>query len=83
MQFKTELIILGAKSSKGDFNGKPYDSTTVFYQADLQSGENFVGQVGDQLNGVHRSILSVLSICLTHLLVLPQWNKCLTGNHRF
>ncbi len=30
MQFKTEMIILGAKSSKGDFNGKPYDSTTVF-----------------------------------------------------
>lgn len=49
MQFKTEMIILGAKSSKGDFNGKPYDSTTVFYQADLQSGENFVGQVGESI----------------------------------
>ncbi|MDC5221513.1 hypothetical protein NRA24_05115 [Acinetobacter baumannii] len=49
MQFKTEMIILAAKSSKGEFNGKPYDSTTVFYQADLQSGENFVGQVGESI----------------------------------
>lgn len=46
MQFKTQLVVLGAKSSKGEYNGRPFDSTTVFYQAQLQEGENFAGQVG-------------------------------------
>jgi len=49
MQFKTQLVVLGAKSSKGEYNGKPYDSTTVFFQADLQEGDNFCGQVGEFL----------------------------------
>lgn len=49
MQFKTQLIVLGAKSSKGEMNGRPYDSTTVFFQADLQDGDNFCGQVGESL----------------------------------
>lgn len=46
MLFKTPMTVLGAKSSKGSFEGKAYDSTTVFYQADLQEGENFAGQLG-------------------------------------
>jgi len=46
MLFKTQMTVLGAKSSKGSFDGKAYDSTTVFYQADLQEGENFAGQLG-------------------------------------
>lgn len=46
MLFKTSMTVLGAKSSKGSFEGKAYDSTTVFYQADLQDGENFAGQLG-------------------------------------
>lgn len=46
MLFKTQMTVLGAKSSKGSFEGKAYDSTTVFYQADLQEGENFAGQLG-------------------------------------
>lgn len=46
MLFKTQMTVLGAKSSKGSFEGKAYDSTTVFYQADLQDGENFAGQLG-------------------------------------
>ncbi|MDR8236486.1 hypothetical protein FPK75_25090, partial [Acinetobacter baumannii] len=49
MQFKTTITVLGAKSSKGEFNGKPYDSTTIFFQAELQDGDNFVGQVGEQI----------------------------------
>ena len=49
MEFKTQLIVLGAKASKGEFNGVPYDSTTVFFQAGLQEGENFCGQVGESL----------------------------------
>ena len=46
MLFKSTSTVLGAKSSKGTFEGKPYDSTTIFYQSDLQEGENFAGQVG-------------------------------------
>ena len=49
MQFKTQLVVQGAKGSKGEYNGKPYDSTTVFFQADLQEGDNFCGQVGESL----------------------------------
>lgn len=49
MLFKTQLVVLGAKSSKGEYNGRPYDSTTIFFQADLQDGENYCGQVGEQL----------------------------------
>lgn len=49
MQFKSVMVVLGAKSSKGDYNGKPYDSTTIFYKADLQEGDNFVGEVGESI----------------------------------
>ncbi|WP_336944578.1 hypothetical protein [Acinetobacter modestus] len=48
MQFKSQLVVLGAKSSKGEYNGRPFNSTTVFYQAQLQEGENFAGQVGSE-----------------------------------
>lgn len=49
MLFKSTLVILGAKSSKGEYNGSAYDSTTLFYKSDLQEGDNFVGEVGDQI----------------------------------
>lgn len=49
MQFKSTVVVLGAKASKGEYNGKPYDSTTVFFQTDLQEGDNFCGQVGESL----------------------------------
>lgn len=49
MRFKSELLVMGAKMSKGDYQGKPFDYTQVFYQADLQDGENFVGQVGESM----------------------------------
>ncbi|MFW1807359.1 hypothetical protein ACG9Z8_05130 [Acinetobacter ursingii] len=49
MLLKTDMIVLGAKSSKGEYNGRPYDSTTVFFKADLQEGDNFVGEVGEQM----------------------------------
>lgn len=50
MKFVSEITILGAKQSKGEFNGRNFDSTKLFYQADLKSGENFVGQVGESIN---------------------------------
>ena len=39
MLFKTQMVVLGAKSSKGEYNGRPYDSTTIFFHADLQDGD--------------------------------------------
>ena len=49
MKFKTQMVVLGAKASKGDYNGRPFDSTTIYHQADLQEGENFAGQVGSEM----------------------------------
>jgi hypothetical protein len=49
MLFKSTIIVLGAKSSKGNFNGVAFDSTTIFYKADLQEGDNFVGEVGESI----------------------------------
>lgn len=49
MLFKTTMVVLGAKSSKGEYNGRLFDSTTLFYKADLQDGDNFVGEVGEQI----------------------------------
>lgn len=49
MQFKSTMVVLGAKSSKGDFDGRAFDSTVIFYKADLQQGDNFVGEVGEQI----------------------------------
>lgn len=49
MQFTTTLTVLGAKRSKGEYEGRPYDSTNIFYQAELQQGDDFVGQVGESI----------------------------------
>lgn len=49
MQFKSQISVLGAKSSQGDYNGKPYDSTTIYYEVELQEGENFIGSVGESI----------------------------------
>ncbi len=49
MQYESTIVVLGAKSSKGEFNGRPFDSTTIYYQADLASGENFAGMVGTEI----------------------------------
>ena len=48
MQFESIIVVLGAKSSKGDYNGRPYDSTKVFAQSELQQGENFAGFVSTE-----------------------------------
>lgn len=49
MLFKSTMVVLGAKASKGSFNGVSFDKTTIFYKADLQEGENFVGEVGEAM----------------------------------
>lgn len=48
MQFESTIVVLGAKASKGEFNGRAYDSTKVFAQSELQEGENFAGFVSTE-----------------------------------
>lgn len=48
MQYESTIVVLGAKASKGEYNGRPYDSTKVFAQAELQQGENFAGFVSTE-----------------------------------
>ena len=45
MLLKSNVIVRGARPSKGDYNGRAYDSTKVFAQSELQEGENFAGFV--------------------------------------
>lgn len=45
MEVKANLLVLGAKSFKGDVEGKPYDSTTLFVVMDVsERNGNSVGQ---------------------------------------
>lgn len=45
MEIKAQLLVLGAKSFKGDVEGKNYDSTTLFVVMDVsERGGNSVGQ---------------------------------------
>lgn len=46
MRFKTELLVMGAKRAQGEYQGRTYDYTEIFHHVDLQDGENFVGQIG-------------------------------------
>ena len=48
MQFESTIVVLGAKASKGEFNGRAYDSTKVFAQSELHEGENFAGFVSTE-----------------------------------
>ena len=48
MLLKSNVIVRGARPSKGDYNGRPYDSTKVFAQSELQEGENFAGFVSTE-----------------------------------
>lgn len=46
---KATLTILGAKKSKGDFNGRPYDSTILYQQVSLRQGEDFLGAATEEI----------------------------------
>ena len=48
MLLKSNVIVRGARPSKGDYNGRAYDSTKVFAQSELQEGENFAGFVSTE-----------------------------------
>lgn len=45
MKFQTEITVVGMKASKGEFEGKPFDSTKVYGLIDLDvSKGNAKGQ---------------------------------------
>lgn len=37
MQYQSNIQVVGMKRSKGDYNGQPYDSTTVYILVDLDA----------------------------------------------
>ncbi|WP_431437621.1 hypothetical protein [Acinetobacter lwoffii] len=45
MNFTSEVVVRGSKPSKGDFNGKPFNSTKVYIDTGMQAGERSSGQV--------------------------------------
>lgn len=45
MLLNSDVVVTGSKASKGDFNGKPFDSTKVYVQTDMQAGERSSGTV--------------------------------------
>ena len=49
MSMKNTATILGLKKSKGDFNGRPYDSTILYQQVKLKEGEDFIGAASEEI----------------------------------
>lgn len=45
MQFTSDVVVRGSKPSKGDYNGTVYNSTKVYLDTQMQSGERSSGQV--------------------------------------
>lgn len=47
MQFQTEVLVIGAKRSKGDYEGQAYDSTKVYIQLQMDvSKDDAIGMAG-------------------------------------
>lgn len=49
MQFTSNVIVTGCKRSKGEMEGKPYDSTKVYMQTSLDTTKgDAVGSAGSE-----------------------------------
>ena len=48
MLMQSEVVVTAFKASKGDFNGKPFDSTKVYVETGMQSGERSKGIVSTE-----------------------------------
>jgi hypothetical protein len=49
MQFKTQIVVTGAKRSKGDFDGTAYDSTKIYTSTGLDTSKgDAVGEAGSE-----------------------------------
>lgn len=45
MLLKSDVVVTGSKASKGEYQGKPFDSTKVYVQTDMLAGERSSGTV--------------------------------------
>ena len=48
MLLTSDVVVTGSKASKGDFNGKPFDSTKVYVETEMQAGERSSGTVSTE-----------------------------------
>lgn len=49
MQFQSNVVVTGAKRSKGEMEGKPYDSTKVYVQTGMDTSKgDAVGFAGSE-----------------------------------
>lgn len=48
MQFKSDVVVTAYKASKGEMNGKPYDSTKVYIETGLKAGERSKGIIATE-----------------------------------
>lgn len=48
MKFTAQIIVIGAKSSKGEMEGTPYDHTSIFTTTQLDAkNDDAMGSAGD------------------------------------
>ncbi|KAA8730961.1 hypothetical protein F4V57_13980 [Acinetobacter qingfengensis] len=49
MLMNATIKVLGAKKSKGDFNGKPYDNTVLYQEVSMKQGEDYLGAASEEI----------------------------------
>lgn len=50
MLMQSDVVVTAFKASKGDFNGRPFDSTKVYVETGMQAGERSKGIVSTEYN---------------------------------
>ena len=48
MLMQSDVVVTAFKASKGEMNGKPYDSTKVYVETGMQAGERSKGIVSTE-----------------------------------
>lgn len=48
MQFESNVVVTAFKASKGEMNGKPYDSTKVYIETQMLAGERSKGSISTE-----------------------------------
>jgi len=48
MQFESNVVVTAFKASKGEMNGKPYDSTKVYIETQMLAGERSKGIISTE-----------------------------------
>ena len=48
MLMQSDVVVTAFKASKGDYNGKPFDSTKVYLETGMQAGERARGIVSTE-----------------------------------